>query len=132
MRINNVNYGTTFTSGASMTATFYIGPAPPHSPSLSPPVASCPTGTSSFPVQLFTQIFGSEISFKIDGVTITSGALGDFQTYTYSRCLAPGSHTLLLQDSYGDGWHGGYVRINNVNYGTTFTSGASKTFTFNV
>jgi hypothetical protein len=24
------------------------------------------------------------------------------------------------------------VRINNVNYGTTFTSGASMTFTFNV
>ena len=115
-----------------MTATFYIGPAPPPSPALSPPVASCPAGTSNFPVQLFTQNWGSEISFKIDGVTITSGTLGNFQTYTYMRCLAPGSHTLLLQDSFGDGWHGGYVRINNVNYGTTFTSGASMTATFNV
>ena len=104
--------------------------ASPPSPSLSPPVASCPAGTSNFPVQLFTQNWGSEISFKIDGVTITSGTLGNFQTYTYMRCLAPGSHTLLLQDSFGDGWHGGYVRINNVNYGTTFTSGYSMTATF--
>ena len=106
--------------------------SPAPAPSLSPPVASCPGGTSSVPVQLFTQTWASEISFEIDGVTITSGTLGDSQTYTYSRCLAPGSHTLLLLDSFGDGWHGGYVRINNVNYGTTFESGASMTFTFNV
>ena len=101
-------------------------------PSLSPPVTSCPAGRSSVPVQLFTQMWADEISFKIDGVTITSGTLANSQTYTYSPCLAPGSHTLLLLDSFGDGWHGGYVRINNVNYGTTFTSGASMTFTFNV
>jgi hypothetical protein len=151
VRINNVNYGTTFTSGASMSAIFYIGPAPPPAPavsppvasppsrrpplplpSLSPPVTSCPAGRSSVPVQLFTQMWADEISFKIDGVTITSGTLANSQTYTYSPCLAPGSHTLLLLDSFGDGWHGGYVKINNVNYGTTFTSGASMTFTFNV
>ena len=83
-------------------------------------------------MQLFTQMWAYEISFKIDGVTITSGTLANYQTYTYSLCLAPGSHTLLLLDSYGDGWNGGYVKINNVNYGTTFTSGASMTFTFNV
>jgi len=83
-------------------------------------------------VQLFTQIWADEISFEIDGVTITSGTLANSQTYTYSPCLAPGSHTLLLLDSFGDGWHGGYVRINNVNYGTTFESGDSMTFTFNV
>jgi len=102
---------------------FCCKPPPP-----SPP--SCPGGTSSVPVQLFTQTWANEISFKIDGVTITSGTLGDSQTYTYWRCLAPGVHTLLLLDSFGDGWHGGYVRINNVNYGTTFTSGASMTFSF--
>ena len=118
--------------GASPPVARPPSPGASPSPALSPPVASCPAGTSNFPVQLFTQNWGSEISFKIDGVTITSGTLGNFQTYTYMRCLAPGSHTLLLQDSFGDGWHGGYVRINNVNYGTTFTSGASMTFTFNV
>jgi hypothetical protein len=69
------------------------------------------------------------MSFRIDGVLI-SGALSNFETYTYSRCLTPGLHTLILQDFYGDGWRGGFVTINGVNYGTTFLTGYSQTHTF--
>ena len=83
-------------------------------------------------MQLFTKIYSDDISFEIDGVTIHSATRGDYETYTYSRCLAPGSHTLLLLSSFGNGCYGCYVKIDNVNYGTTFTSGASMTFTFNV
>ena len=81
---------------------------------------------------LTTQTWASEISVKIDGVAITSGTLGDFQTYTYWRCLTPGSHVLVLMDSVGDGWHGAYVTINGVNYGMAFTAGYSQTHTFHV
>ena len=81
---------------------------------------------------LTTQTWASEISVKIDGVAITSGTLGDFQTYTYWRCLTPGSHVLVLMDSVGDGWHGAYVTINGVNYGMSFTAGYSQTHTFHV
>jgi hypothetical protein len=33
-------------------------------------------------------------------------------------------------DSYGDGWHGGYLTINGVDYGKEFLGGASQTHTF--
>ena len=72
---------------------------------------------------LATQNWANEISVKIDGVAITSGTLGNYQTYTYSSCLTPGSHTLVLIDSVGDGWHGAYVTIDGINYGATFTTG---------
>ena len=81
---------------------------------------------------LAIQTWANEISVKIDGVAITSGTLADYQTYTYSRCLTPGSHTLVLIDSAGDGWHGAYVTINGINYGTTFTAGYTQTHTFHV
>eukprot|EP00900_Chrysochromulina_parva_P008696 jgi/Chrpa1/17828/Chrysochromulina_OHIO_Genome00025314-RA len=101
-------------------------PSPPRPPP--PPSPSCPGG-SVYALTLTTQTWASGMSFRIDGVLI-SGALSNFETYTYSRCLTPGLHTLILQDFYGDGWRGGFVTINGVNYGTTFLTGYSQTHTF--
>ena len=40
--------------------------------------------------------------------------------------------TLNMTDSFGDGWHGGYVTVNGVQYGSSFTSGYSFEFEFTV
>ena len=44
---------------------------------------------------------------------------------TVQCCLAGGTYTLNCQDSYGDGWHGGYIQIGDdtTKYCENFRSG---------
>ena len=42
-------------------------------------------------------------------------------------CLLKGEHTLTCKDSYGDGWHGGYLEIGGKKYCKDFTAGREKT-----
>ena len=42
-------------------------------------------------------------------------------------CLPPGEYTLKCLDSYGNGWHGGYITINGINYCGNFISGDIET-----
>ena len=37
--------------------------------------------------------------------------------------LKPGSYTIHCDDSYGDGWHGGFIEILGNNYCTGFSNG---------
>ena len=40
------------------------------------------------------------------------------------RCLLkPGTYTIYCIDSYGDGWHGGFIEILGNNYCTGFSTG---------
>lgn len=41
-------------------------------------------------------------------------------------CLPPGEYTLKCKDSYGDGWHGGYVTIQCNNYCEGFSKGGEE------
>ena len=41
-------------------------------------------------------------------------------------CLLPGEYTLTCKDSYGDGWHGGFMTIEGQNYCEGFTSGKEE------
>ena len=76
-------------------------------------------------------IGANEIGLLIDGTEIVAmGSLANHQVYTYSVCLTVGAHIAALLDSYGDGWHGGYLTINGVDYGKEFLGGASQTHTF--
>ena len=38
-------------------------------------------------------------------------------------CQTDGDYTLICKDSYGDGWHGGYITIEGVKYCENFDSG---------
>jgi hypothetical protein len=87
-------------------------------------------------ISVTTKAWGSEVSVLVDGNVepfgFTQGSMGSNQEYTSTACLALGQHTLTLVDSYGDGWHGGYVTIGDTRYGEDFTSGYQTAFTFNV
>ena len=37
-------------------------------------------------------------------------------------CQSSGSHTLKCSDSYGDGWHGGYIEIRDMSGGTAIAT----------
>ena len=53
---------------------------------------------------------------------------GNYQEYSYQCCLTPGTtYTLECKDSYGDGWHGGYIKVDGVKYCESYTSGSVMT-----
>ena len=63
----------------------------------------------------------------------------DFGKYTYKKdkngkpivykkqCWQPeGTHPVFCQDSYGDGWHGGYLEIDGKKYCEEFKKGHGR------
>jgi hypothetical protein len=95
-------------------------------------------------VQTFSGSFGSEVSWDLvddaTGLTLLSSAGPFFSNSTYDAYVDlpdPGSYTLNMIDSWGDGWNGAYVNIIDsvsgaVAYtlGTGFTSGSTYSETF--
>ena len=82
-------------------------------------------------VRLTTEYWGSEISWEIlpDGSDTTDPLYGKFcgtpSGFTYQSSFqyketcnlkAGNSYILHCRDSYGDGWNGGYITIQGVNY----------------
>jgi hypothetical protein len=113
LRINGVDYGRDFLTGTIATHTFSI------------------IGCIEMIMTVTSTIGANEIGLLIDGTEIVAmGSLANHQVYTYSVCLTVGAHMAALLDSYGDGWHGGYLTINGVDYGKEFLGGASQTHTF--
>jgi len=93
-------------------------PSPPPSPPLPPMVPGSITT-----VVMTTVTWASEISWEIasgsNSVVCQSEAsvtYTDFGYFEESCPLVPGSYTLTCRDSWGDGWHGGFVTVNNVGY----------------
>ena len=78
-------------------------------------------------MQLTTVNYGSEISWSL-GSCQSNGGYGNNAEYTEQCCLTPGNYNLECKDSYGDGWHGGYLQIgdSDVNLCKDFTEGSSK------
>jgi hypothetical protein len=84
-------------------------------------------------IKVTSTTYGAENSLKVDGTElIATGSMGNSETKTVTACLAAGSHTIELVDSYGDGWHGGTVEIGSQTFGSDFTSGYSKSYTFSM
>ena len=38
-------------------------------------------------------------------------------------CVPPGTYRLQCEDSYGDGWHGGYIEVDGERYCESFVNG---------
>lgn len=70
----------------------------------------------------------SEISWNIEG-TVFSGFAG-----TYNICLNSGCYDFKMNDSYGDGWNGATVTIDNASSmsNNTLGYGSSGTFSFSI
>ena len=80
---------------------------------------------SNLTVTLTTKDYGIEIAWSLgedcqsdyhyDGYDANYGYEDD-QELVKICCLTSGMHPLICSDRAGDGWHGGYLTINNVRY----------------
>ena len=75
---------------------------------------------------LTTQSYGNENSWSLGSCT-SSQAYTANSFFSQQCCVATGDHTLTCKDSYGDGWHGGFIEIGGKRYCEDFTSGGEKT-----
>ena len=73
-----------------------------------------------------TIVAGNEVAWSLGSYQFGPYTL-DQSTATETFCVKPGSYSLICKDSAGDGWHGGYIEINDQKYCEEFRSGSSKT-----
>merc|ERR1712046_462687 len=100
-------------------------------------------------VELFTYIapaditlqasdWGGEISWQIadaTGAVACSAPGGTYSSDTFydiESCFLVGGteYTLTCTDTFGDGWHGGYITVEGTDYCGDFVSGATQVETF--
>ena len=84
---------------------------------------------ASVDILLKTMSYGNENSWSL-GDSCESEASGFYQSnqeYHKSCSLPRGVYTLSCKDSYGDGWHGGWITIKGETYCETFTYGGEMT-----
>jgi hypothetical protein len=79
-------------------------PSPPMSPPPPPPSPAAPC--TPLTMTTVTTIWANEQTWTIDG-TISAGPWDNDNTATDEACLEPGAHTIVLYDSWGDGWSAG-------------------------
>merc|ERR1719442_264727 len=63
-------------------------------------------------VKMTNTAYGNENSWSLG--TCQGSNFQDNQVASARCCLDPGVHDLWCRDSYGDGWHGGKLEINDV------------------
>ena len=77
-------------------------------------------------IHIRTEYWGDENSYSI-GTCGTKQQYSDSRQYSEECCLVPGTYTMDCKDSYGDGWHGGYLKIHGVKYCDDFKDGHKQT-----
>jgi hypothetical protein len=76
-------------------------------------VSTCPSdcpGCVNIVVHVVTAAWGNEVIWNIDDGQ-SYGPYSDNADITVELCLVPGAHDLHYEDTYGDGWHGGYIEV---------------------
>jgi len=76
------------------------------------PIASTCNPSEEVPltVHIKSRSWGSEIRWTIDGGNLR-GPYANHGDFNEDVALCPGEHDMILSDTYGDGWHGGYWEI---------------------
>ena len=82
-------------------------------------------------IKIVTKPWAKENSW-VFGTCQSSKIYSNRKTYIENCCLIPGMHTLTCKDSFGDGWHGGYLEIQGKRYCQNFKHGEQKTIKFTV
>ena len=72
-----------------------------------------------------TKKWGNENSW-IFGNCANSQTYKSKQIYTEKCCQLEGEYELICKDSFGDGWHGGYLEIDGTKYCTDFKQGSEQ------
>ena len=77
-------------------------------------------------IKIVTKAWGNEVSWTFGSCQGPSGgSYSNYDEHDVQCCLAGGSYTLNCKDSYGDGWHGGYIEIGGTRYCETFLAGST-------
>ena len=73
--------------------------------------------------------YAVEITWNIGGTCNSKDEYDNYKEDTQKCCVAKdqGEITITCKDSYGDGWHGGYLEINGKKYCASFESGTKFT-----
>ena len=61
-------------------------------------------------INIVTENFGNENSWSF-GNCYNNQTYPSYNTTTEECCQPAGTYELVCIDSYGDGWHGGYIEI---------------------
>ena len=61
-------------------------------------------------IKIVTKRWGNENSWTF-GECSSAQEYGNRQVYTEECCQLAGNYHLVCKDSYGDGWHNGYIQI---------------------
>ena len=73
-------------------------------------------------VKVVTKKYGYENSWAL-GTCESKERYQSNKETTQECCQAPGTYELECKDSYGDGWHGGYLEIQGKKYCDDFQGG---------
>lgn len=121
LMINGEKYCHDFTTGHSQTVSVEIGPT--TTPEVID-VSNCVDAEMT----LQTSSWGNEITWNIADIFMGTG-YSSHSTNALSCCLPAGEYELECVDSWGDGWHGGYIEIDGHRYCEEFTWGHTQTET---
>ena len=80
---------------------------------------------SCFDVGIRTQQNGKQNSWTI-GTCKSNKTYASYRYHKESCCLAPGNHELTFNDSAGDGWEGGFTRLEDKMYCADFITGHNQ------
>jgi len=86
-------------------------------------------------IKIVTKRWGNENSWTfgscagpVGNAAGSAEEYGNRQVYTEECCQEAGDYELVCKDSYGDGWHTGYLEIGGTKYCDTFDSGHEQTY----
>ena len=68
-------------------------------------------------------MYGHENAWSLGTCVSDDGRYRENNVYTEECCLDAGKYTLNCDDSYKDGWHGGFIEIQGKQYCEDFTEG---------
>ena len=69
-----------------------------------------------------TQNYGHENSWSFGNCNSAQDYTSN-EAYTEVCCQPAGTYELVCRDTWGDGWHGGYIEIGGISYCGDFAQG---------
>jgi hypothetical protein len=105
---------------------------------VAPTISTLPHTQKDHPVVITTKHWPDEMEWTLTGSGPAAGVSckggpynGHYGPQPAEPCaLKAGSYTLKCIDTYGDGWHGGFMTVDGVMYCDDFTTGHLMTKTF--
>ena len=76
-------------------------------------------------MKIVTLSYGSENSWTF-GTCNSSRTYNSYVTQIEECCQPQGTYELACLDSYGDGWHGGYIEVGRTKYCENFYGSVEK------